>query len=214
MGNNNNYNRHHNRGMLRCRPLRFRTLQITRAVATAVVVSPSLFSRYLGNLIRGAVKGIVKGIKGLMGSHNTQPGTANSPNNSMISPPITPMSSGGPMSPGMSTPPTPQHHGSPSPTSFQDPNANGGEDLDYDLHGDPNQDPAMTPNHHPTPIPNGGGPPVPIQAQLSIHVGSGGHGNWDPHDPDVCRLQGCSNPVYVDPVSHRKSEYCSQRHRE
>ena len=75
------------------------------------------------------------------------------------------------------------------------------------------------------------------QAQFSVHVtspptGAGGHGNgnWGPGNVNnfpsqpftstssspstTCRLKGCNKPVFVDPVTHLESEYCSHRHRE
>lgn len=86
---------------------------------------------------------------------------------------------------------------------------------------------------------NAGGP-VPVQAQAQAQfstqvtsppTGAGGNGKWDPNDPNLfpprqltsnnsgpspttCRLKGCNKPVFVDPVTHHQSEYCSHRHRE
>jgi len=116
-------------------------------------------------------------------------------------------------------------------------------DPEFDPHADPNRDPAVASNHHPNggQLPGqsqgtGGPAPVQSQAQFSIQAtgspptGAGGHGNWDPSDPNnfpslhstsnlsglpgVCRLNGCDKSVFVDPVTHYRSEYCSQKHRE
>jgi len=165
------------------------------------------------------------------------------PDPSMISPPITPMSSGMGNSTGMSTPTTPgtnqQYHTPPSPTSpgLPDPNASGQKSRTMtqsnstggDNHNDPDFDPYADQNQ----VQNtGGAVPIQAQAQFSIQVNSPvvghGNGNWDPSDPNnfpsqhstrsnpsaTCRLSGCDNPVFVDPVTRRAGEYCSQRHRE
>lgn len=251
--------------------------------------SPGPFS--LGNLIESdIVKGIVMGIKGLVSqgqqpqpsqvpqqqqqlgpqnySHMQQIPGQISPNPSMmISPPITPSSSGmgspmstgmgGPMPPGAygqmssgtSSPTTPGYYSPASPTNpgIQDPNANGQanghhftpppkmystsgtpqpnhDPNDLDSYPDPNQDP--TANSFPGHAQNPGG----VQAHVTSHpVGDGGHGggngNWVlnnpnyPHSqslglPTTCLLNGCGKPVFVDPVTHHPSDYCSKRHRE
>jgi len=83
----------------------------------------------------------------------------------------------------------------------------GGGDFDYDFY--PDEDPVDS---------------------LPPSAGGHGNGNWDPSDPNhvpsqqststsfgssmTCRLKGCQKPVFVDPVTHHQSEYCSQRHRE
>jgi len=203
----------------------------------------------------GGLKGFVKNLKGLVSQNSpsqqsqSQP-KSTTPDPSMISPPITPMSSGMGNSTGMSTPTTPgtnQHyHTPPSPTSpgLPDPNAGGhksrttgiatsqSNSTGGDNHDDPDFDPYADQNQ----VQNTGGViPIQAQAQFSIQVnspvmGTGGHGNggWDPNDPNnfpsqhstrsnpsaTCRLNGCDNPVFVDPVSRRAGEYCSQRHRE
>lgn len=107
-------------------------------------------------------------------------------------------------------------------------NSTGSDDPNFDPQSDLNHDPTVTSNHHQN---TAGSVPIQAQAQLSIQVGSpqptgtGGHGNgnWDPSDPNnfpsqqsasTCRLNGCNKPAYVDPVTRRQGEYCSQRHRE
>jgi len=207
-----------------------------------------------------AVKGFVKGLKGLVlqnsQSQQSQPQQQKSttPDPTLISPPITPMSSGmSGMSGSTGTPTTPglnqPYYTPPSPTSpgLPDPNANGqtngsksrtmtiatsqtnsgggdNNDTDFDPYADPNHGQVTT-----------GAVPIQAQAQVSIQVnspvmGAGGHGNgnWDPSDPNnfpsqqstwpksssTCRLNGCENPVFVDPVTRRAGEYCSKRHRE
>ena len=134
--------------------------------------------------------------------------------------------------------PTPGQHSKTTDMAV-DPSTNptdGDDQTDYDPnfdpHADPNQDPAAASNHRP-----GGLAPIHAQAQLTARVssppiGAGGHGNgyWDPNDPNnfpshqststssgsstTCRLKGCNKPVFVDPTTHHRSEYCSQRHRE
>ena len=113
-------------------------------------------------------------------------------------------------------------------------------DSDLYAHADPDQDPTATSNHYPNSnwFPgrdqNTSTGPAQAQARHSIQAtspptGAGGHGNrnWDPSNlpsqrststspgpPTTCRLKGCNKPVFVDPVTHSQSEYCSQRHRE
>lgn len=140
------------------------------------------------------------------------------------------------------TPPSPTSPGVPDPNANGHTNGSksrtmtiatnqshptGGDDHDeFDPYADPN--PVRSHN-------TGGAVPIQAQAQLSIQVsspimgaGGRGNGNWDPSDPNhfhsqqpawsnlstTCRLNGCDNPVFVDPVSRRPGEYCSQRHRE
>ena len=209
------------------------------------------------SLARMAVKGFVKGLKGLVSqnsqSQSQQQQKSTTPDPTLISPPITPMSSGMSGSTGTHTPTTPglnqQYYTPSSPTSpsLPDPNANGQTNGSKSRtmaiatsqpnsgggdNSDPDFDPYADPNHGQV---THGTVPVQAQAQVSIQVntpvmGAGGHGNgnWDPNDPNnfpsqqpawpksasTCRLNGCENPVFVDPVTRRAGEYCSQRHRE
>ena len=200
-------------------------------------------------LARLAVKGFVKGLKGLVSQHSqsqSQQQKSATPDPTLISPPITPMSSG--MSSSTGTPTTPglnqPYYTPPSPTNgLPDPNANGQTNGSKSRtlaiatsqpnstggdNNDPDFDPFTDPNHGQVTT---GAVPVQAQAQVSIQVntaGGHGNGNWDPSDPNnfpsqqstwpksssVCRLNGCENPVFVDPVTRRAGEYCSQRHRE
>ena len=165
-----NLNMGNNRGT-KSHPLTRKILPVTRfsprkvsTKAAAVSLFAIALSRYLGNLTQGIVMNFVRGL--VSPSQQPQPpqqpqqrsGPSNpqytqqvpgptSPNPMMISPPITPMSSGGslkslgmggpmssgmfdPMSPGTPTPTTPglnqQYYSPSSPTSpgIQDPNAN------------------------------------------------------------------------------------------
>ena len=132
-------------------------------------------SRYLGNLIWGTVKGIAKSIGGLV-ARNQQPQPSQqfqppqqqfgavsppyqqqiqgslSPNHSVISPPISPMTSGM-GSPMMSTPTTSnqQYSDPPSPESSDE----------FDDFYDPNDD-FQTNGHRPQLL----GPPVPSQSSM------------------------------------------------
>jgi len=126
--------------------------------------------------------------------------------------------------------------------SSPDPNSDPHANADPDQGPTTTSNRYTNPSWFPGQDQNAGGP-VPVQAQaqaqLSIQVtspptGSGGPrgiGNWDPNDPNLfpprqltpnttgpspttCGLKGCSKLVFVDPVTHHQSEYCSHRHRE
>ena len=112
-------------------------------------------------------------------------------------------------------------------------------DADEDQMATPNFE--HSPNHFQGQGQNTGGS-LPIQAQAQAHFSiqvttpstgpGGGQGNGDqnPTDPNhsssnrsmsnasgssaTCRLNGCDKPVFVDPETNHRSEYCSQKHRE
>lgn len=132
-------------------------------------------------------------------------------------------------------PPTNSTGGGPQPNHDPDldPHTDPSQDpaVTSNHHPNFNQFPSQNRN-------TGGFVPVQAQAQVSIQVtssppmGAGGHGNggWDPTDPNhfpsqqststssgspmMCRLNGCNEPVFMDPVTYHQSDYCSQRHRE
>ena len=217
------------------RPSRVSTKVVVVVVAEVETESVSLYPFSLisqKSNSSGAVKGLVSTIKGLV-SQNQQPqpyqqlqppqppqqypGAVNppylqqipghiSPNPPLISPPITPMSSGmnspmssgmgGLMSPGMSTPSTSnqQYYDPPSPTSpdIQDPDVN---DQTNGQHSPPHQLPG---SYIPSQSSTSGQKSKTMNVAMKPPMNSTGGGNYDPnfdphadpnHDPMVTSSQ-------------------------